>query len=133
MPDNSNIFKVWGERRRMLLSNETEIDLLYLRRGGFSSRHNHESKINKFIVVSGKIRIDTEFGRKTLKKNDVFEVRPPTMHRFVALEDSIVIECAYVEQGFIRPDDINRIKQGGRFIDGKEYTEDQLRKKGMLE
>ena len=131
--DNLNIHKVWGERRRLLLSNETEIDLLYLIKGGFSSRHNHEFKINKFIVVEGKVRIDTEFGQKTLHKNESFEVRPPLMHRFIALEDSIVIECAYVESDFIRPDDIKRKKQGGRVVDGKEYTEDQLRKKGMLD
>ena len=131
--DADSIFKVWGERRRLLLTDQTEIDLLYLRKGGFSSRHNHESKINKFIVVEGKIRIDTEFGKKTLVKNESFEVSPPLMHRFLALEDSIVVECAYVEEGYIKPSDINRKKQGGRTINGKEYTEDQLRKKGMLE
>lgn len=130
---NGNIHKIWGERRRLLLTNETEIDLLYLKKDCFCSRHSHETKINKFVVIEGKVRIETEFGKKTLTKNESFEVQCPLIHRFFALEDSIMIELAYVTEGFIQPKDIKRKKQGGRIVNGKEMTKDKMRKKGLLD
>ena len=128
----SSIFKVWGERRRILLTDRCEIDLLYLKKDTFCSRHKHKSKTNKFVVVKGKIKIETEFGNKILTKNQSFEVKPPLIHRFVALKNSIVVELAIVKEGFVKPDDILRIRQGGRIIKGKEITENQMRKKGLL-
>jgi len=130
---NGNLHKVWGERRRILLTDQTEIDLLYVKKDTFCSTHLHITKINKFVVVEGKVRIETEFGKKTLKKNQSFEVKSPLIHRFIALEDSIMIELAYVDKGFIQPKDIKRKSQGGRIVKGKEMTEDNMRKKGLLD
>lgn len=129
----SNINKVWGERRRMLLTDRCEIDLLYLKDNTFCSTHSHAHKINRFVVVTGKVKIETEFGSKILKQNDAWDVRPSLVHRFVALADSVMVEMAFVENGKIDPDDINRISQGGKIIDGTEMTHDELREKGMLD
>ena len=71
--------------------------------------------------------------KKTLKKNQSFEVVPPLVHRFFALEDSIMVELAYVTENYIQPKDIIRKKQGGRVVNGKEMTEDKMRKKGLLD
>jgi len=132
--DNSNIFKVWGERRRIHLDSRNEIDLLYLNKDCFCSTHTHKDKINKFIVIEGKVKIQTEFGQRVLEKNEIWEVRPPLKHRFIALEDSTMIEFAYVEKNkIISPDDINRISQGGKIIDKVEYTLEELRKRGLLD
>ncbi len=130
---NGNIHKVWGERRRILLTTKTEIDLLYLKKDTFCSTHSHESKTNKFVVVSGEIYIETEFGNKCLKTNQSFTVLPGLIHRFVAVTDSIMVELAYVIEGQIEPEDINRISQGGKLIDGKEMTHNELRDKGLLD
>ena len=130
--DYGNRFKVWGTRKRILLTDTTEIDLLTLKKECFCSTHNHEYKINKFVVVSGKIRIESEYGEIELNPGDEFEVRPPLVHRFYALEDSIMIELAYVEEGIIDPNDINRISQGGRIVKGKEMTLDEMRRKGLF-
>jgi quercetin dioxygenase-like cupin family protein len=131
--DDSAIFKIWGERRRILLTDKCEIDLLYLKQHTFCSTHCHKNKINRFYVVSGQVRIETEFGTIILCANDVWEVRPPQKHRFYAEEDSIMIEMAYVERGKINPNDIQRDTQGGKKIEDIEYTEDELKEKGMLE
>ena len=128
----SNINKIWGERRRLLLTDQTEIDLLYLKKNTFCSTHKHEKKINKFVVVKGKVRIETEFGSKELTKNESWTVNPPLKHRFFALEDSVMIELAYVKEGTIDPNDITRISQGGKVINGKELTLKELREKGLL-
>lgn len=128
-----NIFKIWGERRRILLTVRTEIDLLYLKKNCFCSLHTHKDKINKFCVIKGAIKIETDYGTAVLKKNDNFTVFPPRKHRFVAIKDSIMIELAFVNKGKIDPNDIQREKQGGRIIKGKEKTLEEMVKEGLLD
>lgn len=127
-----NIFKVWGERRRILLTGNAEIDLLYLRKDSFCSTHRHRNKINKFVVISGRVRIETEFDKITLTANESWIVEPPMVHRFVAEDDSIMVELAFVKKGRIDPLDIDRFSPGGRIINGREYTIDRLKKEGLL-
>lgn len=131
--DYNNIFKIWGTRRRILLTTTSEIDLLYIKKDCFCSKHSHSDKINKFIVISGKVRIESEYGNVVLKANESFEVHPPLKHRFSALEDSVAIECAYVEKGNIDADDIKREIQGGRIIEGKYLSIPELQKRGLLD
>jgi len=130
---NGNIHKIWGERRRILLTDKCEIDLLYLKKDTFCSTHHHKYKINRFVVVKGQVRIETGFGHHTLKENESWDVYPPLIHRFVPLTDAIMIEVAFVEEGKINPDDINRISQGGRIINGKEMTHNEMKEKGLLD
>ena len=128
-----NIHKIWGERRRIHLDDKHEIDLLYIKKDSFCSIHQHKYKINKFIVIKGSVRIDTDYGVEFLNQNDTFTVEPPTSHRFYALEDSIMVEIAYVyEDVKIDPNDIYRYKQGGRVINGKEMTLDEMKQQGLL-
>jgi len=126
-----NIFKVWGIRNRILLTEQTEIDLLIVKKDCFCSTHSHLGKINKFYVVEGCFEIQTPFGTKVLNTGESFTVEPPMVHRFKALEDSVVIELAYVNEGKIDPDDINRTKQGGRIINGTEFTLEEIEKQGI--
>lgn len=130
---SENIFKIWGTRKRVHLDEQNEIDLLHVTKDSFCSTHSHKNKINKFFVVKGKVQISTELGKIILKENDVWVVRPPVKHRFMALEDSTMIELAYVEEGKIDPDDIDRISLGGKIIDGEEVPLDILQMRGLLE
>lgn len=130
---SNNIHKVWGERRRIHLDDTHEIDLLYVKKDCFCSIHQHKYKINKFIVVKGSIRIDTEFGVTIIDKDESFTVEPPLIHSFYALEDSIMIELAYVYGDIkIDPNDIFRHKQGGRLVNGKKMTLNEMREQGLL-
>jgi len=128
-----NIHKIWGERRRILLDNKNEVDLLYLKKDTFCSTHTHKTKNNKFIVISGAVRIESDFGNALLNANDTWTILAPRKHRFVALEDSVMLEIAYVKEGNIDPEDIERESLGGKIIDGVEYSIDQLKEKGLLE
>lgn len=107
-----NIFKIWGERRRILLNDLVEIDHLIIKKDTYCSWHKHAHKSNKFYVISGKLKIKTELGETVLNPNDVFDVHAPTMHQFIALEDTVLIECAYLK---IDPNDIIRESLGGKF------------------
>ena len=131
--DSGNIFKIWGERRRILLTDTIEADLLYLKGETFCSTHKHKDKSNLFYVVKGEVRIETEFGNKVLKANECWTVKPPLIHRFCPLTDGIMIEIAYVDRGKIDPDDIERFSQGGRIVNGKEITFNELRDYGLLD
>ena len=117
-----NINKIWGERRRLLLTKQTEIDLLYLKANTFCSTHTHIAKLNKFTVIKGEVVIETSLGKTTLKKNESWTVIAPLEHRFVAIKDSIMIEMAYVKKGIIDKNDIVRKSLGGRIINNKEVT-----------
>ncbi len=128
-----NINKIWGTRSRILLNDYNEVDLLHLKKDTFCSKHTHIDKINRFILVSGKVEIQTELGNKILLPNDEWTIHPPLKHRFVVLEDSIMIEIAWVIQGTINENDINRESLGGKIIDGVELTINDLKKKGLLE
>jgi len=127
-----NIHKIWGERRRMLLTDKVEIDLLYLKPDSFCSTHKHKNKLNRFVVIEGSVIIETEFGKKLVLAKESFTVNPPLVHRFLSREDSTIVELAYVKEGKIDENDIERISQGGRIIKGIEMTEDELREKGLL-
>lgn len=129
---SENIHKIWGERLRLKLDDKNEIDLLYLKKDTFCSTHTHKEKINRFYVISGSVRIDTEFGKIILKKNESWVVRPILKHRFVALVESTMLEFAYVEEGKIDPNDINRESKGGRIINDEYLTIDDLKEKGLL-
>ncbi len=131
--DNGTIHKVWGERSRILLSPTCEIDHLKLKKQSFCSLHSHKNKINLFYVLKGKVKIETEYGQIVLKKGQSFKVAPPLKHRFIALERSEMIECAFVLKENIDDKDINRIKLGGKIIKGQFISIPELRKKGYLE
>lgn len=122
---SDNIFKVWGTRRRILVNDLVEVDHLQIKKDHCCSVHYHQYKSNRFYVISGKCKIKTELNEIVLGPNEVFDVHPLIVHHFHALEDTVMIECAYVklDQG-----DINRHKQGGKIIDDEWITEDQMRK-----
>lgn len=136
---SDNIFKIWGERRRVHLDCLTEIDLLRVKKDSFCSTHTHAYKSNKFVVVEGKVKVETERGTVILNPGSSWEVNPPVKHRFYALEDSVMIEIAYITtaqwntSGEIDPDDINRESQGGRVVEGREITENEMKEKGLLD
>lgn len=128
-----NIFKCWGQRRRVHIDDKNEIDLLYVTKNAFCSSHIHNFKVNKFLLISGSIIIDTEYGSVALKKNEAWFVHPPIKHRFRALEDSVMVEFAFVKEGKIDSEDIIRESLGGKIINGEELTIDDLKEKGLLE
>jgi len=124
----SNIKKIWGELNNVFLHRQVKIDILTLEKNTGCSIHFHEHKINRFCLIRGKVKIKTDLGEKLLKKNEVFDVYPKTTHQFIALQNSILIEIAFVDTGVLEEKDIIRKVQGGKFIKGKFYTLNKLKK-----
>jgi len=123
------LFKIWGIRDRIYSNDQCTVDILYLQKDTFCSVHHHKYKTNQFHVVEGIVHIETDYGKVVLGRKETSPpVLPPTVHRFKAMSDSIVIETAFVNEGKIDPEgDIFRIKQGGKVFNGKDVTEEELK------
>ena len=123
------ILKIWGERDRILENDLCEIDLLTLKASTACSIHRHDNKINRFILLKGSVILKTDLGSKNLELFEAFDVEPPLTHQFIAHEDSILLEIAFVNEGNIDKNDIERFKQGGIFEKGGFKTLDELKDK----
>ena len=118
--------KIWGKKHRLLENDLCEIDLLTLEKNTACSQHYHLHKINRFILISGDVRIKTDLGEHKLKVEEPFDVQANLKHQFVVKKDSLLLEIAFVNDGKIDPDDITRLVQGGKFIKGKFYTHKEI-------
>jgi len=125
----NTIKKVWGICQKILRTDQTEIDLLHLEKDTACSQHFHKYKINRFILLKGDVIIKTDLGEHKLKVNEPFDVEPPLQHQFLVNKKSTLLEIAFVKDGKIDHEDIKRLVQGGKFVKGKFYTLEQLRKK----
>jgi quercetin dioxygenase-like cupin family protein len=100
---------------------------LALKKGGFCSWHYHDFKYNLFIVLEGKVLIETEDYTKVLLNNDYYAVEPKMKHRFIAKSKAKLIEVMYTNP--VLEDDIIRLKQGGLIINNDYITEDEIKQK----
>ena len=128
-----NHLKIWGELKTIFENDKCKIDYLYVRKNTACSIHYHENKVNKFFLISGDIRVVTDFGEKKLIIGESFDVHPNTTHQFRAFKNSFMLEIAFVDKGVLEEDDIIRKIQGGQFIDDKFYTLDELKKNNWKE
>jgi dTDP-4-dehydrorhamnose 3,5-epimerase-like enzyme len=105
VPDSKDLpgVKRWKEERGefVQISYREEIRhlaLFEIRRGFSRGNHYHEKKEEIFYVVSGMIKalfLDVESPQKEehlLKKGDKIRIKPRCAHRFVGLEDALVVE-----------------------------------------
>lgn len=111
--------KAWGFTKPIFNKNNVEIHDLFIHKGGYCSKHKHNSKFNKFIVKKGvlKVSIWKNYGADVLEdvtiltENSECTVPPGDFHSFEALEDTEALEIYWVE---LRTDDIERTNHGGR-------------------
>ena len=127
MHNKNKIIKVWGFKYRLLETATTVVDVLTLKKGGFCSWHYHDFKYNLFIVLEGKVIIETDDYTKVLIKGEYYAVAPKIKHQFIAKSKAKLMEVMYTNP--VLEDDIIRERQGGLIIDDEYITEDELKKK----
>jgi quercetin dioxygenase-like cupin family protein len=104
--------KIWGETCEIFRNDTVSVNLLKIKKGGVCSWHFHNSKYNRFHVVSGRIVIRFQYPDCSLSTCAVEEgeshgdIPPRVLHEFEGLEDSVVIETTFVKND---PDDITRV------------------------
>ena len=114
--------KVWGTTQCLFRGNNVELHRITVRKGGFSSKHQHAHKFNKFVVESGSLEVviyREDAGRiiedvTTLRAGDSTYVEPGLFHRFQALEETTALEVYWVQldQGDIFREDVGGIEGG---------------------
>lgn len=125
-------FKIWGTKETILSTKKFVIDRLKLIKNSFCSWHYHKKKANFFYCVSGCIDIVEERGTIRLNPGESAVIYPDFKHQFRAIEDSEMLEVAWVDGGEISEEDINRLVQGGQITYLGDTTEDKLRELGMV-
>jgi len=118
--------KVWGSREELFRNDNVLVALLRLDVGTYSSFHNHSAKSDKFTLISGEVKINTELGEIILKPGQSLVIDPPLLHQFIVVEDSVMIEISY---SILNSEDINRIYQGGKIVNGEKVSLNELNKK----
>jgi len=110
--------KIWGNTQQLFCKNNVEIHRIEVKRGGYCSKHKHQSKINMFYVEEGKLEIiifrkdaNRIIEDKTvLNDGDMTYVEPGLYHMFKSPVDTIAYEIYWTE---IEENDIERENVGG--------------------
>jgi len=108
--------KVWGTTQLVFAHYGIECHLINFKKGFRCSKHRHQHKWNRFLVLEGKLRVDIHqddeysLDSTTIEKGQVTDVPPLTWHRFVGIEDGWALEIYWT---VLDARDIDRIDVGG--------------------
>lgn len=107
--------KFWGSTRCFFVNDSCEVHCLEANEGGFCSRHCHKNKWNRFIVLSGRLKViifkDSGQDETILTTGMFSDVPPKVDHKFEALEDTVALEIYWIDG--LDPGDIIRRDTGG--------------------
>ena len=108
--------KFWGTTRCFFENSSSEVHYIEADKGGYCSRHYHQDKWNRFIVLDGKLKV-TIYKEKsedvTILTDGMFSDVPPGVeHRFEALKNTKALEVYWTND--LDPGDIVRKDTGGR-------------------
>lgn len=107
--------KIWGTTELITANGAFEFHRIEAKKGGYCSKHRHQTKYNGFYVVSGKLIVRTwkDSGIEDvteLTAGQYMEVRPGLLHQFEAAEDTVAFEQYWAQYA---RDDIQRESYGG--------------------
>tara|TARA_R100000008_G_C3505055_1_gene125707 strand:+ start:113 stop:484 length:372 start_codon:yes stop_codon:yes gene_type:complete len=111
--------KIWGQTSCFFENSSCEVHYIEADQDGFCSRHKHQNKWNRFIVLEGALKViiyqqDSE-DETILYKGMFSDVPPNVEHRFEALENTKALEIYWVDP--IERNDIIRFDSGGVYDD----------------
>jgi mannose-6-phosphate isomerase-like protein (cupin superfamily) len=106
--------KVWGKTQLVFANGTSEMHVLAIQSGGFSSKHKHLGKWNRFLVLSGELEVhvfrDQMTDVTTLKDGQITDVPPGVWHKFYAKSNVVCIEIYWSS---LEAADIERKDTGG--------------------
>jgi len=112
--------KLWGETQLVFCYNGVECHNLSIVKSGYCSIHKHESKWNRFLVISGMLEVNqwsinttnmsSPPDKTVLEAGEICDVPPGIFHQFKALYESQVMEMYWT---VLDTDDIARLTVGG--------------------
>ena len=107
--------KFWGPTRCFFENDSSEVHYIEAIKGGYCSRHHHEKKWNRFIVLEGALKViiyKQDSQDETILTEGMFSDVPPMIdHRFECLENAKALEIYWTDG--LDPTDIVRRDSGG--------------------
>lgn len=125
--------KIWGFVQTIFKNTKCQVDFLYVRKNTVCSLHLHNNKYNRFFLLQGEVEIIINSQIYNLKKGEIFDVEPQIVHQFKGLKNSFMLEISFVNDDNLNLNDIQRLSQGGEFINNEFLTLDQLKEKNLKE
>lgn len=107
--------KIWGNTQLLFAHYGVECHLVNFCEGGYCSRHRHEHKWNRFVVIEGSmiVRIFREGGivdETLICQGQVTDVPPGVWHQFEGKQNGKALELYWV---VLEDSDIERNGMGG--------------------
>lgn len=84
--------KIWGEELWIVNNNKYCGKILIVNKGYQSSLHKHLKKDETLFLLVGQVLVEAGKRKKFMKFSDSIRILPNTLHRFSALEDSVIVE-----------------------------------------
>lgn len=112
-------WKPWGRTLCLLADPSHNVHVLRTLAGGFSSRHYHRAKVNRFYVRTGRIIVrEWKAGAVVstpLGPGGIYDVPPLIVHQFEVVEGGSVWETYWPAwpNAVASPDDIVRLSENG--------------------
>ena len=94
---HQNIKKYWGNILTLLTNKKGAVKIINMKNNTQSSMEFHIDKKESYYINSGKLYLGLRYGRAKqkiikLNKNDIFLMKPGTMHMRMSKNDSNIIE-----------------------------------------
>jgi mannose-6-phosphate isomerase-like protein (cupin superfamily) len=94
---HQNIRKYWGNILTLLTNKKGAVKIINMKNNTQSSMEFHINKKESYYINSGKLYLGLRYGRAKqkiikLNKNDIFLMKPGTMHMRMSKNDSNIIE-----------------------------------------
>lgn len=86
--------KVWGKEIWVVNTDLYCMKYLVLNKKGRCSYHYHRIKDETFVIVSGKVLMETENNEFIMNPGDKIHITKTMLHRFTGLKDSVIIEVS---------------------------------------
>jgi mannose-6-phosphate isomerase-like protein (cupin superfamily) len=102
--------KSWGYEEWYVNNDMYCCKHLHLNKGYMCSIHYHKEKDETFYILKGKVKMELFGETRIMKEGDSLRLNPYTLHRFIGLEDSIILEVSTTHKDY----DSYRVVVGGK-------------------
>lgn len=112
--------KIWGSTQLLFAHHGIECHGIAFRMDHCCSKHKHEHKWNRFVVLDGQLRVvifrpDGVRDETVVHAGQVTDVPPGVWHQFEGITDGTALEFYWVT---LEAGDITRENTGGRLYNG---------------
>ena len=106
--------KIWGDTQLLFVHYGIECHLIKFLAGGYCSKHRHEHKWNRFVVLEGSLLVrifrENSADETTIGTGQVTDVPPGIWHQFECPENGRALEIYWT---LLEAGDIERESMGG--------------------